>query len=248
MHAHVDPSVSARDLLELRAVVFAANRTLRESADALDRQHSDVLAVWGVGVHPGVKAALDTFDSRQFANLVARSAYVGEIGLDGQAKSRLPRQIEVLTSMLDTLQTSPRITSLHSYDATADLIEVLEQSPIPGAILHWWLGDLRLTSRAIEIGAYFSVNASSLKNIEILMSVPLDRILTETDHPDGNRRSSRPHQPGNVSEVEKSLGRRHGLSPSQFRAQCWRNLRELTTTAGCEKLLPGKVQALLAEA
>ena len=73
-HAHIDPTIAPRGLLELRAVVFAASRTLDESATALNRQHEDFLAVWGVGTHPAVTAALDSYDSGRFSDLVARTA------------------------------------------------------------------------------------------------------------------------------------------------------------------------------
>ena len=86
LHAHIDPTITPRDLLNLRAVIFAASRSLAESRLALDRQHQDLLAIWGVGVHPGVKTALDGYDPEEFERLIARTPYVGEIGL----KSPIP--------------------------------------------------------------------------------------------------------------------------------------------------------------
>ena len=59
LHAHVDVGVGARDLEGLGAVVFAATRSLDESAAALTR--SDAVTVWGIGCHPGVPAAVDRF-------------------------------------------------------------------------------------------------------------------------------------------------------------------------------------------
>jgi len=248
MHAHVDPAIRPPDLLALRAVIFAANRTLEESRTALDRQKQDLLTVWGVGIHPGVKAALETYDPDQFADLITRTAYVGEVGLDGRVQSRLSKQTDVLTSILTVLHQQPRITSLHSYNATHELIEVLEQTPIQGAVLHWWLGDRRLTEHAVERGAHFSVNAANLKNTDALAVIPLERLLTETDHPDGNRWSTQPRQPGNVTKVEKTLGDHHGLTPAAFRAKCWKNLQALAATTGTTELLPSQVQGILAEA
>ncbi|MDN5797779.1 MAG: TatD family hydrolase [Intrasporangium sp.] len=248
MHAHVDPAIRPDDLLALRAVIFAASRTLEESGTALDRQNQDPLAVWGVGVHPGVKAALETYDPARFTDLIARTAYVGEVGLDGRVQSRLQNQTDVLISVLAILQQQPRITSLHSYNTTRQLIEALEQTPIQGAVLHWWLGDRSLTERAVALGAHFSVNAANLKNTTALDLIPLDRLLTETDHPDGNRWSTQPRQPGNVTKVEKALGDRHGLTGAAFRAKCWKNLQALASTTGTTTLLPERVQRVLAEA
>ena len=154
---------------------------------------------------PGLKTALEQFNLDTFKALLNRTAYVGEVGLDGKVKSRLNLQRAVLKGILTELQASARITSLHSYGATNELVELLESTPIEGAVLHWWLGDVAATKKAVELGAYFSINAANLKNREALDQVPLDRILTETDHPDGDRWSAQPRQPGNVTKVESEL-------------------------------------------
>jgi TatD DNase family protein len=204
--------------------------------------------VWGVGVHPSVNKALEQFDYDIFTSLVDRTSYVGEVGLDGKVKSQLATQRHILGQVLTALQERPRITSLHSYNATNELIEMLEEQPIRGLVLHWWLGDVPTTRRAIELGAYFSVNFAGLSNEEALREVPLDRILTETDHPDGDRRSAKPRQPGNVTSVEIELARRYGLHPQRLREVIWSNLRALTRAVAVTHLIPPRVNTILAEA
>lgn len=248
LHAHIEATVEPHDLLALRAVVFAACRTLEESRQALDRQSSDLLTVWGVGVHPAVKDALETFDLAMFTSLIGRSAYVAEVGLDGKVKSRLPRQQEVLAEVLRALQANPRITSLHSYAATNELVEQLEDIRIEGAVLHWWLGDAAATRHAVELGAYFSINAGGLKHTEVLSLIPLERLLTETDHPAGDRTSPQPRQPGNVGKVEKGLASIHGMKPSEMRRQCWSNLHALVASTGVARLLPPGVGSVVSAA
>jgi TatD DNase family protein len=226
-HAHVDVTITPGELLALRAVVFAASRSLEESRQAINRQPSDLLTVWGLGVHPGLKTALEQFNLDSFKALLNLTPYV------------------VLKDILTELQTSARITSLHSYGATNELVELLESTPIEGAILHWWLGDVAATKKAVELGAYFSINAANLKNREALDHIPLYRILTETDHPDGDRWSAQPRRPGNVTNVEIELARRHGISAADVRRTCWKNLRRLTELTRTQELLPPRVQAIL---
>ncbi|TCB87732.1 TatD family deoxyribonuclease [Micromonospora zingiberis] len=245
LHAHVDTAVSPRDLLNLRAVVFAASRSLAESHMALRRQPGDLLTVWGVGVHPGMKESLENYDPEGFGGLIERTAYVGEIGLDAKIASRLRKQHEVLESVLTQLQGSPRLTSIHSYGATTEIVDHLERNPITGAILHWWLGGRAATSRAIDLGAYFSINAATIRRSEALDLVPIDRILPETDHPDGNRGGARPHQPGNVTDVETALATMHGLDVVDFRLQTWRNLASLVAVTETRRLLPPRVAAII---
>lgn len=245
LHTHVDTAIDPTSLLSLRAVIFAASRSLEESARALNRQPSDPLTVWGVGVHPGLTSALESYTAEAFRKLIARTGYVSEIGLDGSVPSRLPRQREVFASILDQLQSHPRVTAIHSYAATDEVITELARTPISGAILHWWLGDPEATRQAIELGAYFSVNAASLRRPELLDLIPLNRLLLETDHPDGNRFGSRPRQPGGVTDVEATLAERHRLEPADLRLRIWRNLAALATTTNAEALLPPRVRVIL---
>lgn len=245
MHAHIDPSIASRDLLGLRAVIFAASRSLAESKLGLKRQKQDLLTVWGVGVHPGVNTALERYDPSEFNSLVDQTAYVGEVGLDAKVPSRLPRQHEVFASVLTELQAKPRLTSIHSYGATGKVVDHLEQTPVKGAILHWWLGDRVDTNRALELGAYFSVNIATLRRNAAVELIPLERLIPETDHPDGNRRGDAPHQPGNVTEVEEALASARGISAAEVRLQAWRNLVALVASTATRGLLPPRVAAIL---
>lgn len=244
LHAHVSVDIDPTHLLGLRAVIFAATRSLHEACVALDRP-ADALAVWGVGVHPASAESLRGFDPDSFATLVGRTAYVSEIGLDGKVRARLDRQREVLREILAVLQRSPRITALHSYSATEDLLGELERTPIKGAILHWWTGDGAATDRALELGAYFSLNAACVRSAELISRIPLDRILTETDHPDGDRRSKAPRRPGGVDSVEDALSLHHRIDRDELRLTMWRNLQRLTGDVGCSALLPTRISAIL---
>ncbi|MFC6355951.1 TatD family hydrolase [Luethyella okanaganae] len=248
VHAHIDPSIDANTLLNLRAVIFAANRSIEESAQALERRPHDLLAVWGAGVHPGLKSALENYSPSAFAALLERTPYVGEVGLDAKVKSRLPLQREVLSSILQQLQTRPRITSIHSYGATNEVLDQLTETPILGAVLHWWLGDRNATLRAIELGAYFSINASSVRRSETLDVIPLERLLLETDHPDGNRYGRGPRQPGNIADVETALAARYGITTQAIRERAWRNLAELVEATATLDMLPSRVRGIVSSA
>ncbi len=248
LHSHVDVSIAPDELLGLRAVVFAACRSLAESRQALDRQPSDLLTVWGVGAHPAVREALDSFDVAEFSSLLERTAYVAEVGLDAKVKSNLPRQREVLAEILRVVQQRPRILSLHSHAATNEIVEILQSVRVDGVVLHWWLGDAAATRAAVDLGAYFSINAGGLKHADVLSLIPIERLLTETDHPAGDRTSPAPRRPGRVERVEHELARARGLTPMALRRQCWSNLQALVAATNVAALLPPRVRAVVSAA
>ena len=53
-------------------------------------------------------------------------------------------------------------------------------------VLHWFTGNKTEAQRAVDLGYYFSINAEMFKNERhrsTIASLPLNRILTETDGP-----------------------------------------------------------------
>jgi TatD DNase family protein len=243
LHAHIDAGIAPAELRQLQAVIFAATRSLDEASVATSRK--DEQTVWGVGCHPGLVGAQKAFDRERFGELMKQTAFVSEMGLDGSSRVPMPTQEATLSAILAELQTSPRIASVHSYKATARVLAALAAQPITGAVLHWWLGDLAETSRAIELGCYFSVNASSMRRSDLLGAIPLDRLLTETDHPFGDKRAGGRARPGLVAVVEEALAARHDLSTTEIRSVMWNNLARLTATVGCAALLPRAIKLQL---
>jgi TatD DNase family protein len=242
LHAHVDPSIDPRELSSL-GVIFAATRTLDEADIATRRR--DEHTIWGVGCHPGLVGAHRAFDPDRFADLITRTAFVSEVGLDGKSRVPLTTQKATLDAVLTLVQKTPRIISLHSYQATRQILEALASRPIRGAILHWWLGDEAQTRRAVELGCYFSVNASSVRRTELLSLIPPNRLLTETDHPFGDRRGGQMARPGLVKTVERELARQLGTSASAVRIAMWANLASLVSETRCGQLLPRAVRRQL---
>ena len=143
------------------------------------------------------------------------------------------------------LQQRPRITSLHSYRATSEILGLIERFAQPGLILHWWLGTEKETWRAVELGCYFSVNRSSVRRRDLLAGIPLERVLPETDHPFGNRGRGL-QRPGEVCHVEMALAEAHGLGRMELRRRTWRTLASIAEKSGIGPLLPARVRGQLA--
>lgn len=243
LHAHVDTGIEALKLSALQAVVFAVTRSLEEAELALKR--SDHTTIWGVGCHPGLVGAQKAFCAGRFRALIEGAAYAGELGLDGASRVPMKIQQHTLKSALGVLQQHPRITSLHSYMATSEILNLIANYPQPGLILHWWLGTSSETARAVELGCYFSVNRSSVRKKDLLAWIPLDRVLPETDHPFGDKGRG-PRRPGEVGHVEAALAEVHNLSIEAIRIRTWQNLASIVQETRTGSLLPERIRRQLA--
>ncbi len=244
-HAHVALEVPTRDLESLGAAVLIATR----SADEFERVRArhDLVSVWGLGCHPSLVGVQRSFDSEKFRALLEFTPYVAEVGLDGDSRVPLENQTETLKAILDCVRQMPRVVSLHSFRATTDLLRVLDvQDGTSALILHWWLGTREETTWALELGCYFSVNYSMIRSTSQWRQIPLDRLLVETDHPSGDRFSSSPRQPGRVQDVERALGKLHGLSVEKVRLQLWQNFAALTSATSTAQMLPIPLRKMIA--
>lgn len=246
LHAHVKTTIPARDLERLGAVVFVATRSLDEFASTQGRH--DSVTIWGVGCHPGVVAAQDAFDPDRFAALARSTPFVSEVGLDGRSKVPMAQQEQTFLAALRHLSEHPRITSIHSSGAPGRVLDALAATPVRGAVLHWWRGTPSQTARAVELGCWFSVNASGVGHSSDLARIPLDRILTETDHPSGDRGTPEPRQPGSVAHVEHALAAVYGATNAEIRHRVWGNFSRLVSEVGVDDLLPAPVRRMVAAA
>lgn len=233
-HAHIDTDIASHDLTALRAFVFAMTRSLDEF-EGLSRNDSRV--IWALGVHPGLVRAQRAFDSTRFRRLMQRTPVIGEAGLDGASRVPMDTQLATFREILAAASETPRIVSIHSYRAEAQVLRELNRTPIHGTILHWWTGSRGLTEEAVRLGCYFSIppGAGAL-GIDFFEQLPPDRILTETDHPSGDRRGPMPRRPGNVGEVERNLRKAWSLDASGVRNQIRHNLAQLVSETGTKDL------------
>lgn len=239
-HAHIRPDIAPAELLALRSCVIAVTRTLDEYT--ITRNRHDPCLVWGAGCHPGLVREVKGFSPSRMAHAVETTPVIGEIGLDGAARTPMDAQLRTFRAVLALAADTPRLLSIHSYRATGEVLRQLRKFRPPAAVLHWWLGSPEETETALETGAYFSVNASQATRWESLSLVPLDRLLLETDHPFGDRSQPQPRRPGNVSRPEGTISAKLGLNPNALRRQTWRNLRGLADKLDLLEMFPRDFQ------
>ncbi|KAL3522206.1 hypothetical protein ACH5RR_015040 [Cinchona calisaya] len=128
------------------------------------------------------------------------AASVGEIGLDKGSRGKqidFSDQVEVFRQQLQLAKELKRPASIHCVRAFGDLLDILKsEGPFPsGVLLHSYLGSADMVPEFAKLGAYFSFSGFLMsmkvsKAKKMLKSVPLERILLETDAPDALPKSS----------------------------------------------------------
>ena len=239
-HAHIDPTVSPATLRDLEACVVAVTRSLGEFTGAADRRDESV--TWCLGLHPYVPHSPAVFSGGRLVQLLESVPIVGEVGLDRRSPVPLSSQQETLESVLRILDDQPRILNVHSAGAAAPTLKLIEKYRPSGVVLHWWRGSPAQTDRALHLGCSFSINSAEVAQPKILGIVPLERVLTETDHPFGDRRQSGPRRPGRVDVVEAALADHWNVDGGTVRRQVWRNLLNIADSTGTASLFPSGFQ------
>ncbi|MGP9800447.1 Qat anti-phage system TatD family nuclease QatD [Rheinheimera sp. NSM] len=142
-----------------------------------------------LGLHPQLahqrKNELVLFDQ-----LIERTRYIGEIGLDGSKgfKEHFADQLMVFSHILKSCESySDKILTIHSLNAVDEVLTCLKAYPKAGtSILHWFLGSKSQVDAAVDMGCYFSIGPAMLDSArgrKVVSWMPLNRILLETDGP-----------------------------------------------------------------
>jgi TatD DNase family protein len=193
-----------------------------------------------VGIHPHDASS---FNAETFAQLRTwikkpRVVAVGEIGLDYHY-DHSPRDVqrEVFAMQLSFARESDLPVVVHSREAKADTLRILEESEVNRGVMHCFSGDVDMAAKALSMGLHISIagpitfrNASRLK--EVARMVPDERLLVETDAPylTPEPFRGRRNEPAYVVHVAQELADLRGVSPRDIDRITTLNARRLFGT------------------
>jgi TatD DNase family protein len=187
-----------------------------------------------LGLHPqlvaeraGELALWDTYFSE--------TRYIGEVGID--AGPRFYKSLELQKQVFEHVlkrcaHAGNKVITVHSVRAVKIVLDLIETHLPPSngkAVLHWFTGSKSEVKRALDLGCYFSINAAMLNNERhksMVATIPLNRILTETDGP-FTTTAGQASKPIDVAIVVEALGNLHNISSLNLAATIRSNLRNL---------------------
>ena len=202
-----------------------------------------------IGLHPWyVDTAPVNWKGVIESTLNAIPCGIGEVGLDNSSACKCPmdEQIRALVWQLDLAIERKLPVSLHCIGAWEELYGVLKTRHSLRFMLHSYRGAPELTKELAKNGAFFSLGPSVMGNNRkpigpTLRQIPADRLLIETDAPDGrfprdkDSAIGEKSEPSQLHEVCEYLSKLLGKSADDFSKQTSDNAMQYFAAAIIKK-------------
>ncbi len=207
----------------------------RESV-ALARQYPFVYAA--VGSHPDAANAVDETvleEYRKLCKLEPKVRAIGEIGLDYYYED-IPRDIQqrAFRMQMALAQELDMPVIVHERDAHEDGMRIVREFPSVRGVFHCYSGSAEMARQLVDMGWYIGFTGvltfkNARKAVETAASIPLERIVLETDCPymAPEPRRGRRNDPGNLGYIADKLAEIRGISREEVEAATTENGKRL---------------------
>ena len=206
------------------------------NASALSQQYDYIYAA--VGSHPDAAdevndAVLEEY--RRLCKLNPKIKAIGEIGLDYHYED-IPRerQLKAFRAQMALAQELNLPVIVHEREAHEDGMKVVEEFPETCGVFHCYSGSAEMAKQLIKKGWYIGFTGvltfkNARKAVEVAASIPLDRIVLETDCPYMSPEPFRGkrNDPGKLYRMAEKLAELRGLSVEEIHAITMENGKRL---------------------
>ena len=245
-HAHMDDRAFDADREELlrslpeKGLKLVMNPGCSlESSRNVSRLTREYDFLYGaVGSHPD--AADEVNDAvlaeyRELCKLNPKIKAIGEIGLDYHYED-IPREIQMqaFRSQMELARELDLPVIVHERDAHEDGMSVVRDFPTVTGVFHCYSGSAEMARQLVDKGWYIGFTGvltfkNARKAVEVASSIPLERIVLETDCPymaPEPFRGKRNH-PGYLYRMAEKLAEIRGISVEEIHAVTTENGRRL---------------------
>ena len=191
-----------------------------------------------VGSHPDAAdevngAVLEEY--RKLCKLNPKVKAIGEIGLDYHYED-IPREIQqkAFRMQMALAEELGLPVIVHERDAHEDGLAIVKEFPKVKGVFHCYSGSAEMARQLVELGWYIGFTGvltfkNARKAVETAASIPLDRIVLETDCPymaPEPFRGKRCH-PGYLYRMAEKLAEIRGISLEEVHAATYENGKRL---------------------
>ncbi len=197
-HAHYDDSRFDGDRYELISSLAdkGVSRIINCGCDlksslttlSLAEKYDSIYAAVGVHAHEADEATEDDLEKIKKLYENEKVVAVGEIGLDYHYDFS-PReiQLEIFEKQLALAAELDLPVIVHDREAHEDTMNLLKKYK-PKGVVHCFSGSAEMAKEIIKLGMYIGIGgAVTFKNakkpVEVVQTIPLERLLLETDAP-----------------------------------------------------------------
>ncbi len=157
-----------------------------KAAIALSEKYGFIYSA--VGYHPeNLGNGVDLLKIERLASH-PKCLAIGEIGLDYYwEKKNADYQKEIFENQLELSKKLQKPVIIHDREAHGDTLEILKKHK-PQGVLHCFSGSAEMAREVIKMGMYIGIGGvvtfkNAKKMPEVVLSIPDDRLLLETDCP-----------------------------------------------------------------
>ncbi len=199
-HAHYDAEEFDQDRggvlagLPDRGIALAVNPgcDLASSRRAVELAQAYPFLYAGVGWHPENCGPYDSSDLNELRTLAAEPKVVaiGEIGLDYYWEENPPRehQQRVFRDQMALAEELDLPVIVHDREAHGDSLSIVREFPRVRGVFHCFSGSAEMAKALVKLGWMLSFTGvltykNARRAVEAAQSVPLERLMIETDSP-----------------------------------------------------------------
>lgn len=198
-HAHLDEDCFQPDFDEILANMrengvtnlmnIGFDLASSERSIRLSEQYDWIYAA--IGSHPDDAAQVDGARIEAYRRLAKhpRVKAIGEIGLDYHYEDPVREvQKEAFRMQLELARELDLPVVVHEREAHGDAMEILKDFPTVRGVFHCFSGSVELARELVKRGWYIGLTGvvtfkNARKAVEVAQSVPLERLVIETDCP-----------------------------------------------------------------
>ena len=245
-HAHMDDRSFDEDREQLLAslpgqglqLLMNPGCSLESSRNAVKLANTYDYLYAAVGSHPDVADEVNEAVLEEYRTLCKRNPKVkaiGEIGLDYHYED-IPRQIQLkaFRAQMELARERNLPVIVHEREAHEDGMAVVREFPEVTGVFHCYSGSAEMARQLVDRGWYIGFTGvltfkNARKAVEVASSIPLERIVLETDCPymapepfRGKR-----NDPGKLYRMAEKLTEIRGLSVEEIHAITLENGKRL---------------------
>ena len=245
-HAHLNDPAFDADREELMAsfadagvgLVMNAGCSLESSRDIVQMAEKYPWLYASVGSHPDSADEVNEEVLEEYRKLCKQSSKVkaiGEIGLDYYYED-IPREIQqkAFRMQMALAQELDLPVIVHEREAHNDGMLIVKEFPKVKGVFHCYSGSAEMARQLVNMGWYIGFTGvltfkNARKAVETAASIPLDRIVLETDCPfmaPEPFRGKRNH-PGYLCRMAEKLAQIRGISLEEVHAATTANGKRL---------------------